>query len=79
MMTTVLRDEDISFPPTTNQFSSDSHPILKDLTLEGILAALKEQSQTAAADFQPYMSWMHSMVLTTAWTMESASVRQGLE
>ena len=40
-MTTVLRDEDISFPPTANQFSKEKHPVLKNLTLDGILETLK--------------------------------------
>lgn len=39
--TTVIRDEDINFPQTTDAFSPSAHPVLKDLTLEGILAALK--------------------------------------
>ena len=70
----MLRDEDINFPPNTkNSFSSANHPVLKDLTLQGILDALKTQS-TAQAEFEPYLAWMTSMLLSMGWTMEPESL-----
>jgi len=65
----VLRDEDISFPPTTDQFSNEGHPILKDLTLKGILEALETQANDQE-DFEPYLTWMHSLLQMTVCTLE---------
>ena len=65
--TIVLRDEDINFPPTTDQFSPKEHPILKEVTLDNILQALKESS---TAEFAPYLSWIHSLVQATACALE---------
>ena len=69
VQTSVLRDEDINFPPTTDNFRDSGHPVLKDLTLEGIIESLKIQA-AAAPEFEPYLTWMHSLLLTTGWTME---------
>ena len=74
LMTTVLRDEDINFPPTNDQFSHASHPILADLTLDGIVKALIPAAAGASEEFEPYLSWMRSLVLSTAWTLEPKSV-----
>lgn len=71
LTTQVLRDEDISFPPTTDFFSNKAHPILRDLTLQGILEGLNGQ---ANSEFAPYLSWMASLVMTTAWTMEPKEI-----
>ena len=73
-MTTVLREEDINFPPTTDNFRDSGHPVLKDLTLEGILGALKSNSTIQSGQFASYLNWMHSMLLTAAWTMEPNSL-----
>ena len=69
MSTQILRDEDMNFPPTQDAYSDESHPVLKDLTLEAILTALKET--TDSDEFMPYLAWMHSMVAATAWSMET--------
>jgi len=71
MTTTVLRDEDINFLTTTDMFDPKSHPTLKDLTLQGILTALSEHSNS---EFAPYLTWMQSIVMTTAWTLEPKSI-----
>lgn len=68
-MTTVLRDEDISFPPTTDQFSEEKHPVLKDLTLDSIIESLKEHAGKVA-EFEPYLAWMSSLVEATACALE---------
>jgi len=73
-ITTVLREEDINFPPTTDNFRDSGHPVLKDLTLQGILEALKSASTIASGQYDSYLSWMHSMLLTAAWTMEPNSL-----
>ena len=69
--TQVLRDEDITFPPTTEYFSNKTHPILKNLTFQGVQAALEAQAGT---EFAPYLTWMSALVLTTGWTMEPKEV-----
>lgn len=77
MSTQILRDEDMNFPPTQDAYSDESHPVLKDLTLEAILTALKET--TDSDEFMPYLAWMHSMVAATAWSMETPQVKQTLQ
>ena len=48
--------------------------MLKDLTMEAILTALKET--TDSDEFVPYLAWMHSMVAATALSMETPQNRQ---
>jgi len=37
LMTQVLRDEDIQFPPTTDNFAPEKQPILKDFDFKAIV------------------------------------------
>ena len=73
-MSPVLRDEDVSLPPSLDQYSNSSHPVLKNLTLEEILNALKECIANADASeqggFKPYLELIRSIVIITAWSME---------
>ena len=84
VMTPVLRDEDVSFPPTTDQYSNSSHPVLKDRSLGDILNALKECADSSDASdegrFRPYLEWIRSMVIVTAWSMDQdPSAQQTLQ
>jgi len=42
---------------------------LKDLTLKGILQALETQANDQE-DFEPYLTWMHSLLQMTVCTLE---------
>ena len=71
IMTMVLREEDVNFPPTTDNFSFKEHPVLKDLTTEQILVQL-EQAKTP--QLAPYLDLVASLVQTTAWAMDPKSL-----
>ena len=70
-MTLVLCEEDVNFPPTTDNFHPESHPVLKDLTTEQILTQL-EQAKTAES--APYLDLVASLVQITAWAMDPMSL-----
>ena len=67
-------DEEINFPPSSKYSSTHcQHPVLKNLNLQGILEALKTQS-TTKEEFEPYLAWMTSMLLTMGWTIQPSSL-----
>ena len=51
----------------------DQHPVLKNLNLQEILEALKTQS-AAKEEFEPYLAWMTSMLLSMGWTIQPSSL-----
>ena len=67
--TQVLRDEDISFPPTTDSYKPEGHPVLKDLSLTQIRESI-QQAAEADAEFEPYLSWILATLQATAYNLE---------
>ena len=69
----VLREEDINFPPTIEQFRQQHHPLLKDLSVESILTELSSAAQ-ANESLAPYLNVVHSLALISAWALEPSKI-----
>ena len=74
LRTFVLREDEISFPPNHDQYSNESHPVLRDTPVTQIHANLKQAQETGPAEFSPYLKLLDALVLSTAWTLEPASI-----